>query len=869
MGLALAAGLLLTGCFDGGDSGSGDQINEQLFPADGKLSATIRRTDGGVPHITASNLSSAAFGHGYAQAQDNVCLLAEAFVKARSERSKYFGAGPKDINIISDFSYKAQGIHSGAGQQFEELTPETRALVEGFTEGYNRYVVETDPADLPAQCRNAEWVKEITPADLIAYYRIVGQYASGALFATGAVFGAVPPHMSPAPTPADGVATTDELKNLQKQVVATAEKQSRADRNFLNTGLASNAWAIGKTMTEQGRGALMSNPHFPFTGHRRLYEVQMTVPGYLNVHGAGLLGTAIPLINFNENLGWSHTNSASRRFTWYELTLKEGDALTYIKDGEERPVTSETFQIEVAMPGVPEPVVLEREFYFSEYGPMLALHEGENPLPAWGDPSPVSQAPVAYTYRDANADSSDLLDTWLKMSRASNLDEFQSVFEECGTTLWVNVTYADDQGNAFFIDSSSVPNLSDKSIALINFKRQASPEYAELFNAGVTLLDGSTSEDDWIEGSCNGLVPYEHKPKLVRTDWVQNSNSSHWATNPDEFLTGYSPLFGPEKAELNPRTRLGLKMLQNPMEPGMPDAPLPAGQDGKFNAKELLGVVWNNRALYAEQFLPELRQRCTAIGASPVAGLDLTAWCDALHSWDGLYNIDSVGAHVFRVFMANYRTQFATDLTVDFRPDDPVGTPSTPSEVGAGTEQDTMLQALAAGVAILEAQGIQPTAELGSLQYYRPSGGAKPGTDEVAVFLTDPIPWHGGNGDVDGAFNDIQAMDAAEGAVAEDTRFPIIASTTIDNTAGLSDGSNGVDGWMVLRGTTWHFGLEFTDNGPEAYGLMSYSQSTDPMSPYFVDQSIQYSNKEPRKLFFTEEDIAANVLPQGEVTVSQ
>src|SRR5680860_1729647 len=66
----------------------------KLFPVDGKLEANIRRTTGGVPHITADNLKSAAFGHGYAQAQDNVCLLAEAIVKARSERSKYFGPGP-------------------------------------------------------------------------------------------------------------------------------------------------------------------------------------------------------------------------------------------------------------------------------------------------------------------------------------------------------------------------------------------------------------------------------------------------------------------------------------------------------------------------------------------------------------------------------------------------------------------------------------------------------------------------------------------------------------------------------------------------------------------------------------------------------
>ena len=72
----------------------------------------------------------------------------------------------------------------------------------------------------------------------------------------------------------------------------------------------------------------------------------------------------------------------------------------------------------------------------------------------------------------------------------------------------------------------------------------------------------------------------------------------------------------------------------------------------------------------------------------------------------------------------------------------------------------------------------------------------------------------------------------------------------------------------MARGTSWHFGLEFTDNGPEAYGLVSYSQSTDAMSPFFSDQSEQYSNKQYRPLFFTEDDIQANLLPQGEIVIS-
>jgi len=881
-GVALASSFLITGClYSSGSSASESRVSEsavsksamkkRLSPPNDKYVAIIRRTTNGVPHVKAANLASAAFGHGYAQAQDNVCMLAEAIVKARSERAKYFGPGPDTqfgvgLNIVNDFSYKAQNIHSGAETEFTTLSNESRALIEGFTEGYNRYVKETDPSDLPEECRDQEWVQAITPVDLMAYYRVVGQYASGALFATGAVFLAVPPGQSPAPGVVSPVTDAEEVNRLLENVVATA-RAGAASNNFYDSGLASNAWGIGKTMTEQGRGALLANPHFPYTGHRRLYEVQMTVPGYLNVHGAGLLGMAIPLINFNKNLAWSHTNTTGRQFTWYELVLKSGDNLAYVKDGVEKPITNQTYQIEVSMEGMPEPLVLERTFYFSEYGPMIAANALSNQLPAWGDNGALnSSVPVALTYRDANPNTGGMLDTWLQMSRASNLDEIQSVFKNCGSTLWTNTIYADDRGNAFYIDSSSVPNLSEEAQALVNLRRASSAAYAGLFDQGVTLLDGSSSQEDWVETECGPRVPYEQKPKLVRSDWVQNSNSSPWATNPDEFLTGFSPLYGDEKAPINARTRLGLKMLQNPMDPGFPDAPLPAGQDGKFNAEELIGVIWNNRAWYAEQFLPELRERCDAIGSTAINGVDLSSWCSALGSWDGLYNRDSVGAHIFRVFMANYLGDMSTDLTTPFSPSDPVATPADPSQENAGTASDTMLLALADGVSVLQSQSILPTDALGDLQYYRPSGGVVPGSDATPFFQTQPIPWHGGDERVDGAFN---AIGVAPDEFAEDTRFPRIAPTIIPNTAGLADGTNGVEGWLVAQGTTWHFGLEFTKNGPEAYGLVSYSQSTDAMSPFFSDQSERYSNKAYRQLVFTEKDIQANLLPQGKTVITQ
>ena len=454
----------------------------------------------------------------------------------------------------------------------------------------------------------------------------------------------------------------------------------------------------------------------------------------------------------------------------------------------------------------------------------------------------------------------NFLDTWLDMAKASSLDEFQQVFQECGSTRWTNTTYADDQGNAFYIDSSSVPDLSDEALAVIASKRAASPLYNAIFEDGVTLLDGSTSRDDWLASGCDGLVPYERRPKLERTDFVQNSNDSYWSTNPAEFLTGFSPLFGLEGTALSARTRLGLTMLQNPLEAGFADTP-PAGQDGKFNAEDLINVIYNNRSFHAETLLPELRERCTLIGSTAVNSGDQSSRsvqtvCTVLSTWNGVFDTDSVGAHIFRVFMGHYSGELAEQLTVPFDAADPVATPSTPTTANRGTPDDVMLIALAQAADLLDSMSIPYDAALGSVQRIHKSGGVPPG--DTPRLQGEAIAWHGATSFPDGGFN---AIGAVGQAVAEDTLLPRIGQENLPLSGGLSS-TPGVF-WRIDRGTSWHFGLEFDEVGPKAFGLLSYSQSSDEASPYFNDQSRRYSQKDYRQLVFTEADIVANLLADG------
>ena len=876
MGLVGASICVLTvaGCFGSSGSVTRDYINA----SGDTLTANIRRTTNGVPHIKADTLEELAFGQGYAQAEDNLCLIAENVVQASSERARHFGAGPGDINVITDFSYKAVDIYARAEENYDTLDELSRAMLRGFASGYNRFLTETGVDQLDDnRCAGQPWVRELSPVDVYAYHRMAAMFASAEQFSTGMTFMAAPPGEDPMPSPVMAE-VSENLEQMLARLGQSVQQHLPEDFRIDPEDMGSNGWGLGSEMTHHGRGAVLANPHFPYSGSRRFWQSHATVPGVLDVTGASLIGFPLPQIGFNEHLAWTHTVSTANRFTLYLLELKDDDPMIYIKDGEERPITTRTFQIEVA-DGVGGTETLEKTFYYSEFGPMLDLSAIEPLLPAWGDSVDLGdgegERPLAFTYRDANDATDDqFFRQWLGMGRARSLEEFQAVFADCGTGFWVNTIYADAQGNAMYMDSSSVPRLSDDAEAVFRSKLEGEHPSAVMnlltqlaFDMQVPVLEGWTSRDDWVEGECGyGIEPFERAPVLVRNDFVQNSNDSYWLTNPAEPMTDYPILYGRTEVPQNPRTRLGLLKLLNPLDPGASDV-APAGQDGLFTAQGLMETLYSNRVFFAEGagVLDALLARCDAIDEDPVnlpggGSRSVSTGCAAIAGWDGLVNLDSTGAHTFRVFMGQYRNELPGHLSVAFDPEDPVNTPRDPAAPSGDLADDPMLQALAVALQRLDQINLAYDAELGSVQVFQPYLGVPPGG--TAMPAGSPVPWHGGSGSLEGGFNNVSVVTSP---VAEDTRFPRVRpGGVLPATGGLSSVEG--EGYMIGHGTSWHFGVEFTDQGPEAWGLLSYSQSSNSASPRFGDQTQRYSDKNYRRLWFTEQEINANLVEEYTVT---
>lgn len=758
--------------------------------------ATIRYTQYGVPHILADSWANLGFGQGYSATQDRGCIVADQVLKVRGERSKFLGRGEDDEHLNSDFGYRALGLIEVAERDFPNLPQRQQDLLTGYVAGYNHYLAQNGSDGFPGWCAGAEWVRPITAIDYYAYVRDGAMMASGATLAH--FIGAAQP-------PGAGSSVTPSVSDFKAALTEL-------------TVHASNGWALGSDRTESGRGMVLTNPQFGWHGATQFRENHLTIPGELDVYGASFGGFPGIQVGFNRNVAWTHTVSEGFRFTVYEIELVPGNPTRYKYDGLERAMTSKTFSVEARQEdgSIRE---VERTLYSSHYGPMLTVPSfGE-----WLDSR-------ALTYRDANSENDEVLTQFLAMNLAASMDDFQRIYDEVSGIPWVNTMAASADGRAWYADGSATPHLSDEAISAWQ-QRVEQDLITQLFlDFGVVLLDGSDSRFEWVdeEGARDpGVIPPSKQPKLERRDAVSNANQSHWIANSAEPLEGFSPLMGPERQELHLRARL-VAML---VEDDAPDGP--SGADGVFSMEELQQIYMGNRGLLGELLRDDAVARCAEATTVMMgdAAVDISEACNVLADWDLLYDVDSVGAVLWRqVWSPNSGTGY--EWRVPFDVNDPLGTPHGLADP-PGDDPDPVLQNIAGAVLMLEQAGFAIDVALGDAQFTNKGD--------------QRIPMHGGIS-LDGVANI-----AAPVIDFADSLEPVEMAEIIDPETGLT-----FAGYYADRGPAIVMAIEFTDDGPRATSIAAYSQSKNPSSPHYADQTHLYSMEEFKTVRFTEEEIMSD-----------
>ena len=790
---------------------TGCSSEELVNPIDKPVDAydvKIRRTSFGVPHILAEDMPSAWFGMGYAGAQDWTCILADQVIMANGERARYFGPGVEDEHIDSDFFHRGVRAKEKGIELLDNLDEDLRGLLDAYVEGYNHHLSEVGVDGLPLACRGQAWVEPLTAERVAAFYYVLNLLASALPF-RNFFMGALPP---------------SEQRALTKPRVNSLP-------NFRELAIGSNAWGVGSERSLSGNGLLLGNPHFPWFGELKWHESHLRVPGMIDVYGASLIGVPVINIGFTESVAWTHTVTPSSHFTVYQVDLVPGNPLKYLYDGEERGIEKTEVTIDVLQDdGTLAP--RSRNFYRSHYGPMV-----RGPQVDWNES-------IAYSYRDANEDNDEIFNVWFAKNRALSVDDIIDANTEHQGIPWVYTITADSDGRAMLMDASRVPRLSPVTEANLRSEIEGGGPAASFYAQGAILLPGGSADSEWsgINDGGEGLVPLGEAPQLMRNDYVMNANEDPWLTNHLAPIESYSLMYGVPADPMTPRSRTNVQIVSDLTPAGG------AGEDGMFSLEELRDASLSNRASVAAGLRDEVVARCTGVTMVDRGGqmVDISEACSVLGGWDLLLNLDSVGAVVWREMLGEFRSEL-TDAgslyAVPFDPTEPLTTPNTlapPPMMG----DDPILQALAQAVLNLESAGFTATSTLGDMQF--------------TLRGTERIPIHGGSGN-EGATNVVGFGNV--GAILEP--LPDVGAE-LNRFTGLHD-----TGYPITFGTSFIFAAELTATGPEAYALLSYSESSDPESPHHSDQTRAFSNKEWRKLAFSEADIEADLLTEEHLVVER
>ena len=757
----------------------------------------VLRTSYGIPHIQASDWGSLGYGYGYAFAQDNACVLAREVLAASGTQSRYFGASA----LASDWVYKMVNSTARVDAAWTVIDQETRDLLSGYADGYNRYLRDTGVNALPADCRGQAWVQPITGKDSLKVLRKLLVRASTGNF-VGSLVAASPPApvVAQATAPAQMLAAVADGSTDAAPFIDPTELPDFSPERF-----GSNAVGLGGELTG-GAGALLGNPHFPWFGIERFYAVHLTIPGRYDAMGASIYGFPLVNIGFNRHLAWSHTVSTARRFVLRELAIVPSQPTSYMVDGQVVAMQPETVSVDVRQADG-SVARASHTFWQTKYGPVL--------VPA----APAAWSPTrAYALTDVNLENSRAFRQYREMGTARNLDEFSAVLRRHVALPWVNTIAADSAGNAYYADIGSMPNASNAKLAAC-----IKPGLSQALAASrLYALDGSKSACDLgtdADAPEPGIFGAGNMPGLMRRDYVQNSNDSYWLANPAQRLEGYSQIIGTDENRAQSfRTRLGITQIRD-RQAGTDTVP-----GAGFNRQWLQDMLYGNRHYSAEIMLDGVLQVCAA--QNPVVTLagqavNVAPACNVLAAWDRRNNTASVGAHVWTEFWrrlsgaptAGSGLPVVTSVlyAVPFNPVDPVGTPRGLNAAQAGVVTRVMGE-LAYTVKFFADNGIALDRPWGQVQFDTRNG--------------ERIPVHGGSG-VSGVYN----------AITPSTLVPNVGFTPI------------------LGGSSYIQSVTFTPSGPDARAVVTYSQSTDPANPNYADMTKLFSNYGWVTMPFAEGDI--------------
>lgn len=356
----------------------------------------ITRDAWGIPTITGATDADVSYGLALAHAQDDFLTIQRVILASRGRLGTVEGIeGAK-----SDFLWHVLKVQETIDQAYErDLSPQTRALLDGYAAGLNAYRANHPREGL----RGAE---AVTGRDIAAGFVLTSPLFWGFDRFLGKL-----------------VEGKEQVCLTQPQSVTVPER-------------GSNAFAIAPSRSSDGHTRLLLNSHQPWSGPVAWYEARVESAQGWKFRGALFPGSPTPLIGHNDNLGWATTVNQPDLADLYRLTTDQAHPNQYLLNGQWRAfeVRKITLRVKIGPVIVPVP----RTIRFSVHGPAFETPEG------W----------VAVRYSGAN--DVRVVEQYYRMTRARDFEEWRAATAMHAIPS-TNLMYADRTGRIGLFYNASLP----------------------------------------------------------------------------------------------------------------------------------------------------------------------------------------------------------------------------------------------------------------------------------------------------------------------------------------------------------------------------------------------------------------------------
>src|SRR5438067_3312308 len=308
-------GALLLVCVIAG--GGGLYLISSLPQLDGRIAVhgpagevRIARDADGIPLITAASDPDAAFGLGFAHAQDRLFQM---------ELQRRYGAGrltelfgPQAL--ATDRQMRVLGLYRAAEAELATLSPAVRRGLDAYAAGVNAFLA-TRRGALPPEFlllgfRPDPW----RPADSLVWGKLMdlelaGNYRGELLRARLArtvsaddLAVLYPEYPKEAPT------TLAELATIYRQL--PLDRLYAALPPLVGPIYASNNWVVDGAHSESGKPVLANDPHLGFAAPGFWYLARLKTPQG-EIAGGTVAGVPLVVVGHNDRIAWGFTTTGS------------------------------------------------------------------------------------------------------------------------------------------------------------------------------------------------------------------------------------------------------------------------------------------------------------------------------------------------------------------------------------------------------------------------------------------------------------------------------------------------------------------------------------------------------------------------------